>query len=109
MADRPEAIAAFQTTARRFDEGVIVSWSSVDPWTVDETLLPSYKIVRTDTATGETRIVDKCKPTTSWDEPSQEPKTYWTWTGGDAPLSARQQVNAGTSRARRRRRTSTGS
>ncbi|MFF7675765.1 PA14 domain-containing protein [Actinacidiphila glaucinigra] len=93
MADRPEAIAAFQTTARRFDEGVIVSWSSVDPWTVDETPLPSYKIVRTDTATGETRVVDECKPTTSWDEPSQEPKTYWTWTGGDAPLSARKQVN----------------
>ncbi|MDX2703969.1 PA14 domain-containing protein [Streptomyces sp. PA03-6a] len=93
MADRPEAIPAFQTTARSFDEGVMIAWSSVDPWTVDEGPLPSYKIVRTDTATGETRIVDKCKPSTPWDEPLEDPKTYWTWTGGDAPLSAHKQVN----------------
>ncbi|WP_329038867.1 PA14 domain-containing protein [Streptomyces sp. NBC_00178] len=93
MADRPEAIAPFRTTAGRFDEGVMISWSSVDPWTVDETPLPTYKIVRTDTATGETRIVDKCKPFTPWDEPLEDPETYWTWTGGDAPLSARKQVD----------------
>ncbi|WP_327117051.1 PA14 domain-containing protein [Streptomyces sp. NBC_01341] len=93
MADRPEAIAAFRTDAGRFDEGVMVTWSSVDPWTVDETPLPSYKILRTDTATGETRVVDKCKPFTPWDEPLEDPKTQWTWTGGDAPLSARKQVD----------------
>ncbi|MFI8003758.1 PA14 domain-containing protein [Streptomyces sp. NPDC086010] len=93
MADRPEAIAPFRTTAARFDEGVMISWSSVDPWTVDETPLPTYKIVRTDTATGETRIVDKCKPFTPWDEPLEDPETYWSWTGGDAPLSARKQVD----------------
>ncbi|WP_326611234.1 PA14 domain-containing protein [Streptomyces scopuliridis] len=93
MADRPEAIPAFKTTAHRFDEGVMVEWSSVDPWTVDERPLPTYKIVRTDTVTGETSIVDKCKPFTSRDEPLADPDTYWTWADDNAPLSARKQVN----------------
>lgn len=93
MADRPEAIPAFKTTANRFDEGVMVEWSSVDPWTVDEQPLPTYKIIRTDTATGETDIVDRCKPFTSVDQPLAAPDTYWTWADDDAPLSARKQVN----------------
>ncbi|WP_406515392.1 PA14 domain-containing protein [Streptomyces sp. NBC_00873] len=93
MADRPEAIPAFKTTAHRFDEGVMVEWSSVDPWTVDERPLPTYKIARTDTVTGETSIVDKCKPFTPWDEPLDDPDTYWTWADDNAPLSARKQVN----------------
>ncbi|MFF2732383.1 PA14 domain-containing protein [Streptomyces sp. NPDC058008] len=93
MADRPESIGAFKTTAVRFDEGVMVAWSSVDPWTVDEKPLPTYRILRTDTATGETSTVDKCKPFTSHDQPLSDPATYWTWAGSDAPLSARKQVN----------------
>ncbi len=93
MADRPEAIAAFKTTATRFDEGVIVAWSSVDPWTVDGHPLPAYEIIRTDTATGETTVVDRCKPFTSVDQPLTAPDTYWTWADDDAPLSARRQVN----------------
>ncbi|MFJ2417027.1 PA14 domain-containing protein [Streptomyces brevispora] len=93
MAERPEAISAFKTTASGFDEGVMVSWSSVDPWTVDESPLPTYKIVRTDTVTGETAVVDKCKPFTPWDEPLADPSTYWTWADSKAPLSARTQVN----------------
>lgn len=93
MADRPEAIPAFKTTANRFDEGVMVEWSSVDPWTVDERPLPTYKIIRTDTATGETDIVDQCKPNSSVDQPLDDPDTYWTWADDDAPLSARKQVN----------------
>ncbi|MFJ2074384.1 PA14 domain-containing protein [Streptomyces anulatus] len=93
MADRPEAIPAFTTTAGRFDEGVMIAWSSVDPWTVDERPLPTYKIIRTDTATGETAVVDQCKPFTSVDQPLTDPDTYWTWAGDDAPLSARKQVN----------------
>ncbi|MET9595163.1 PA14 domain-containing protein [Streptomyces sp. NPDC006516] len=93
MADRPEAIPAFKTTADRFGEGVMVEWSSVDPWTVDEQPLPTYKIIRTDTATGETDIVDRCKPFTSVDQPLDDPDTYWTWADDDAPLSARKQVN----------------
>lgn len=93
MADRPEAIPAFKTTADRFDEGVMVEWSSVDPWTVDEQPLPTYKIIRTDTATGESDIVDRCKPFTSVDQPLDAPDTYWTWADDDAPLSARKQVN----------------
>ncbi|WP_405636231.1 PA14 domain-containing protein [Streptomyces sp. NBC_01178] len=95
MADRPEAIPAFKTTAKRFDEGVMVAWSSVDPWTLDERRLPTYKILRTDTATGETAVVDKCKPFTSVDQPLADPDTYWTWADDDAPLSARKQVNGG--------------
>ncbi|MFJ8843338.1 PA14 domain-containing protein [Streptomyces cyaneofuscatus] len=93
MADRPEAIPAFKTTASSFDEGVMVAWSSVDPWTVDERSLPTYKILRTDTATGETATVDRCKPFTSVDQPLTDPDTYWTWADDDAPLSARKQVN----------------
>ncbi|MFZ4272901.1 PA14 domain-containing protein [Streptomyces arboris] len=93
MADRPEAIPAFKTTASSFDEGVMVAWSSVDPWTVDERSLPTYKILRTDTATGETDTVDGCKPFTSVDQPLTDPDTYWTWADDDAPLSARKQVN----------------
>ncbi|MFF1460672.1 PA14 domain-containing protein [Streptomyces sp. NPDC058330] len=93
MADRPDAVPAFRTTAHRFDEGVMIEWSSVDPWTVDETPLPTYTIVRTDTATGETGTVDGCKPFTPWDEPLDAPDTYWTWADDDAPLSARKQVN----------------
>ncbi|MEV6163481.1 PA14 domain-containing protein [Streptomyces sp. NPDC052052] len=93
MADRPEAIPSFQTTATRFGVGVMVEWSSVDPWTVDEKPLPTYEIVRTDTVTGETSIVDKCKPFTSQDKPLADPHTYWSWTGGSAPWSAAKQVN----------------
>ncbi|MGN5633829.1 hypothetical protein [Streptomyces sp. AC154] len=93
MADRPEAIPAFKTTAHRLDEGVMVGWSSVDPWTVDEQPLPTYRIVRTDTAIGETDIVDKRKPFTSVDEPLDDPDAYWTWADNDAPLSARKRVN----------------
>ncbi|GGZ12625.1 hypothetical protein CP967_17880 [Streptomyces nitrosporeus] len=93
MADRPEAIAPFRTTAHAFDEGVMIEWSGVDPWTVDESPLPTYRILRTDTATGETGTVDGCKPFTPWDEPLEDPETYWTWADDDAPLSARKQVN----------------
>ncbi len=93
MADRPESIAAFKTTARSDGEGVMVAWSSVDPWTVDERPLPTYKILRTDTATGETAVVDRCKPFTSVDQPLTDPDTYWTWADDDAPLAARKQVN----------------
>lgn len=93
MAERPDAIPVFKTTAHRFDEGVMVAWSGADPWTVDEKPLPAYTIVRTDTATGETSVVDKCKPFTSVDQPLADPETYWTWADDDAPWSARKQVN----------------
>ncbi|ANW19448.1 PA14 domain-containing protein [Streptomyces clavuligerus] len=92
-AERTEAIAPFKTTASRFGEGVMVEWSSVDPWTVDGSPLPTYKIVRTDTATGESTTVDTCKPSTPWDEPLEAPKTYETWADSNAPWSARKQVN----------------
>ncbi|MER6911297.1 PA14 domain-containing protein [Streptomyces sp. NPDC000594] len=92
-ADRPEAIPAFKTTARRFDEGVMITWSSVDPWTMDAGALPTYRITRTDTATGETSTVDKCKPNSSQDLPLEDPEIRWTWADADAPWSARKQVN----------------
>ncbi|WP_239086810.1 hypothetical protein [Streptomyces parvus] len=57
------------------------------------TPLPTYKIIRTDTATGETTVVDQCKPFTSVDQPLTAPDTYGTWADDDAPLSARRQVN----------------
>ncbi|WP_405725129.1 PA14 domain-containing protein [Streptomyces sp. NBC_01537] len=96
MADRPEAIPAFATTASRFDEGVMIEWSSADPWTFDGGPLLTYRIIRTDTATGESSTVDLCKPNSSNDNlPLEAPSTYWTWvTGDDAPAYAgRKQIN----------------
>ncbi|NWF31212.1 hypothetical protein HW130_34130 [Streptomyces sp. PKU-EA00015] len=94
MADRPEAIAAFRTTASRFGAGVMIAWSSADPWTFDGGPLLTYRIVRTDTATGESTTVDKCKPNSSNDEPPAAPSTYWSWAGDDAPAYAgRTQIN----------------
>ncbi|MGW2589344.1 PA14 domain-containing protein [Streptomyces sp. NPDC001515] len=93
LAGRPEAVPVFRTTAHRFDEGVMVEWSGVDPWTVDERPLPTYTIVRTDTATGEAGVVAGCKPFTSVDQPLTGPDTYGTWADDDAPLGARRQVN----------------
>ncbi|WP_369260819.1 PA14 domain-containing protein [Streptomyces sp. R35] len=88
MADRPEAIPAFETTASRFDEGVMIGWRSADPWTFDDGPLLTYKIIRTDTATGESTTVDKCKPNSSVDEPLEDPSTSWWWAGDDAPAYA---------------------
>lgn len=93
MADRPEAIAPFKTTANRSGAGVVVAWSSADPWTVDEEPLPTYRIVRTDTATGETSVVNGCKPRTAQDQPLGDPTTDSTWADDDAPYFARRQVN----------------
>lgn len=86
MADRPEAIAPFSTTAHRFDEGVMIEWSSADPWTFGEDRpLLTYRLARTDKATGERSVVAACKPDSSQDLPLTDPKTYWTWNTGDAP------------------------
>ncbi|OKJ79489.1 PA14 domain-containing protein [Streptomyces sp. TSRI0107] len=93
MADRPEAIPAFKTTAYRFGEGVMVSWSSVDPWIIDEGPFPRYRIVRTDPATGESAVVDQCKPNSSYDKPLEAPAVYVTWADDDAPYAARKQIN----------------
>ncbi|MFF5919307.1 PA14 domain-containing protein [Streptomyces flavochromogenes] len=88
MADRAESIPPFRTTANRFDEGVMIWWLAADPWTVDENPLPAYRIVRTDTATGETSTVDGCKPFTSDDRPLTGPDVSWTWADDTAPSYA---------------------
>ncbi|AVH57469.1 MULTISPECIES: PA14 domain-containing protein [Streptomyces] len=94
MAERPEAIPAFRTTAHRFDEGVMIEWSSADPWTSDQGPLPTYRIIRTDPATGESTTVDQCKPNIWPAEPLGPPSTYWTWAGSDAPgYAGRTQTN----------------
>ncbi|WP_449348848.1 PA14 domain-containing protein [Streptomyces shaanxiensis] len=86
LADRPEAIAPFSTTAHRFDEGVMIEWSSADPWTFGEDRpLLTYRLARTDKVTGERSVVAACKPDSSQDLPLTDPKTYWTWNTGDAP------------------------
>ena len=89
MADRPEAIPPFATTAVSYGEGVSVEWSSADPWTYgeDQPLL-TYRIIRTDKATGESSVVTGCKPNSSQDLPLTDPKTYWTWADDDAPAYA---------------------
>jgi fibronectin type 3 domain-containing protein len=96
MADRPEAIAPYQTTANRFDEGVFVTWWSADPWTYDEGPLLTYRILRTDPATGETTTVDKCKPNSAFDEPLEDPSVDWWWADDDAPSYAGRKVLRGT-------------
>ncbi|MBT2412303.1 hypothetical protein J7I94_17275 [Streptomyces sp. ISL-12] len=95
MAARPEAIPAFRTTAVPFGEGVMVEWSGTDPWAYDGNgPLPTYRLVRTDPATGESTTVDLCKPNNAVDLPLEAPRTYWTWSGSDAPAYAgRKQVN----------------
>ncbi|MEU9381306.1 PA14 domain-containing protein [Streptomyces sp. NPDC048279] len=89
MADRTEAVPSFRTSASRFDEGVMVEWSSADPWTFGEDRpLLTYRVVRTDRATGVSSTVTGCKPNDSRDLPLTDPYTYWTWTGDDAPAYA---------------------
>ncbi|MGW0838076.1 PA14 domain-containing protein [Streptomyces prunicolor] len=82
MADRAEAIPAYETTASRFDEGVMISWTSADPWTFDGGPYLSYRIVRTDPATGESTTVDLCKPNELFNDTLQPPTVTWTWTTG---------------------------
>ena len=95
MADRAEAIPAYETTAGRFDEGVMIEWSSADPWTFGEgEPLLTYRITRTDRATGESTEVTGCKPNNSQDLPLTDPETYWTWNTGDAPdYAGSRQIN----------------
>ncbi|NEA64481.1 PA14 domain-containing protein [Streptomyces sp. SID12488] len=95
MADRPEAIPPYETTANRAGPGVIVSWSSADPWTYDDGPLLTYRIVRTDPATGESVVVDKCKPGSAFDEPLTDPSVSWWWAGDDAPAYAGRKVVRG--------------
>ncbi|MEI5526587.1 PA14 domain-containing protein [Streptomyces brasiliscabiei] len=95
MADRPEAIAPYETTTTRSGEGVYVVWASADPWTHDTAPLPTYRIERTDPATGETVVVDKCRREGSPDEPLTGPSVDWWWAGDDAPSYAGRQVMRG--------------
>ncbi|WP_329292663.1 PA14 domain-containing protein [Streptomyces pseudovenezuelae] len=96
MADRPEAIAPYETTATRSGEGVHVSWASADPWTNDGAPLLTYRIERTDPLTGETVVVDKCKPGSPFDEPLEAPSVSWSWASDGAPAYAGRKVLYGT-------------
>ncbi|MFD8818896.1 PA14 domain-containing protein, partial [Streptomyces sp. NPDC059627] len=94
MADRTEAVAPFRTSAYRYGDGVLVYWSSADPWTFDGGPLLTYRIVRTDVVTGRSTTLDKCTPSSGTDKTLQDPDTYWTWTGDDAPAYAgRKQID----------------
>lgn len=96
MADRPEAIPAYETTAHQYGDGVMIAWESADPWTFDEGPLLTYRIVRTDTATGESTTVDKCKPNRLFDDTLEDPSTSWQWADDDAPAYAGRTVIRGT-------------
>ncbi|MFC8674265.1 PA14 domain-containing protein [Streptomyces griseorubiginosus] len=86
MADRPEAIAPYGTTATRSAKGVYVSWASADPWTHDSAPLLTYRIERTDPVTGETAVVTTCGTDAT------DPSVSWWWAGDDAPSYAGRQV-----------------
>ncbi|MFF8380459.1 PA14 domain-containing protein [Streptomyces sp. NPDC015661] len=88
MAERAESIPPFRTTATRTDGGVYIWWLGADPWTVDQAPLPTYRIIRTDTATGETGVVAGCKPFTSDDQPLTDPEVSWTWADDTVPAYA---------------------
>ncbi|MFJ2058680.1 PA14 domain-containing protein [Streptomyces sp. NPDC087908] len=88
MADRAESIPPFRMAANRFDDGVMLWWLGADPWTVAQDPLPTYRIVRTDTATGETGTVEACKPFTSDDRPLTGPDVSWTWSDETVPAYA---------------------
>ncbi|MFF3450691.1 PA14 domain-containing protein [Streptomyces sp. NPDC002667] len=96
MAERPEAIPAYETTANRSGEGVSVSWTSADPWTFDEGPLLTYEIVRTDPATGRSTTVDLCKSGTLFDDTPRPPSTSWWWADDSAPSYAGRKVVRGT-------------
>ncbi|MEU5047715.1 hypothetical protein, partial [Streptomyces griseorubiginosus] len=85
-ADRPEAIAPYETTATRSAKGVYVSWASADPWTHDSAPLLTYRIERTDPVTGETAVVTTCGTD------GTDPSVSWWWAGDDAPSYAGRQV-----------------
>ncbi|MGW3120824.1 PA14 domain-containing protein [Streptomyces sp. NPDC001107] len=89
MADRPEAIAPYETTATRSAKGVYVSWASADPWTHDTAPLLTYRIERADPVTGETTVVDRCGPD------GTDPSVSWWWASDDAPSYAGRQVLRG--------------
>ncbi|MGP4013179.1 PA14 domain-containing protein [Streptomyces sp. 4N124] len=97
MADRPEAIPAYETTASRFEEGVMIEWESVDPWTFDGGKYLSYEIVRTDPATGERTTVDLCKPNELFNDTMEPPSVSWSWvTGANVPAYAGSKLLRGT-------------
>ncbi|WP_086732899.1 fibronectin type III domain-containing protein [Streptomyces glaucescens] len=77
MAERPEAIAPYQLTAGRSGDAVLLSWRSTDPWAVSDAHLPTYEIVRTDPATGESTTVEQCSPVNGTGAP-QPPSTHTT-------------------------------
>ncbi|MFH8802258.1 PA14 domain-containing protein [Streptomyces sp. NPDC017936] len=98
MADRPEAIPAYRTTATPYGDGVVVAWSSTDPWAFDEGPLLTYRLLRTDPATGESTVVELCEPNSGRDEPLEPPSTYWTWAGDDVPAYGGRKVVNGVCR-----------
>ncbi len=96
MADRPEAVPAYEMTANRFDEGVMLEWWSADPWTFDGGKYLTYQVVRTDTATGESTTVDLCKPNELFNDTMEPPSVDWWWADDDAPAYAGSKVLRGT-------------
>ncbi|QKZ19868.1 PA14 domain-containing protein [Streptomyces chartreusis] len=77
MADRPEAIAPYQPyTHSVWQKGVNLAWRSSDPWAADEQHLPTFEIVRTDPATGESVTVRQCSPQGTGEGPLEAPHSY---------------------------------
>jgi hypothetical protein len=95
MADRPEAIPSYETTATVFGEGVMIAWESFDPWTYDGGKFLSYKIVRTDPATGESTTVDLCKPNELFNDRMEPPSVRGSWSD-ELPAYAGNQLIHGT-------------
>ncbi|MEV1079708.1 PA14 domain-containing protein [Streptomyces sp. NPDC050211] len=84
MADRPEAIAPYRLYTRQvWQKGVNTAWRSADPWAADEQHLPTYEIVRTDPATGQSTTVTQCSPQITGEGPLEAPYSY-TYSSTDA-------------------------
>ncbi|POX53833.1 PA14 domain-containing protein [Streptomyces sp. Ru72] len=85
MAERPEAIAPYRLGATLHWGGFIeLDWRSSDPWTLDLAHSTTYEIVRTDTVTGESTVIDRCSPSDG-DGPLEPPTTQTSnpWEGVD--------------------------
>jgi fibronectin type 3 domain-containing protein len=75
MPERPEATSPHRLTAQPHLYGVSLTWYDADPWAVDENHLPTYLIVRTNPATGESVTLDTCSPYDS-DGPDAPPTSH---------------------------------
>ncbi|MFD3927171.1 PA14 domain-containing protein [Streptomyces sp. NPDC058614] len=92
LAERPEPVTAHQVTATAYGQwGVRLDWRTSDPWAIDDSRQTSFRILRTDTTTGTSTVVDQCVSQMSPESGTLEsPYTYtYSWISGTDPAYAK--------------------